>query len=108
MESIVLLIFFVIFINPGFSLAKSACSELQPVCSSRNSLFRIESLESSDTVLRIGPDLLLANRSSVDDKMEVSISLSSGDTVTGKAIPSSHEGELVLIRADLPQGHYLS
>lgn len=87
------------------SLAAPACDAPEPVCSARESVFAISSdFDPYASAVRIGPDLLVTNRHSVADGEEVEIALPGGGKVPGRVAPSAWPGDLVLLRADLPDG----
>lgn len=58
--------------------------------------------------MRIGPDLLVATRHGVADERDVKVHGADGAPVPGTVIPTSFSGDLVLIRAVLPDGPVLA
>ncbi len=94
----------IFYLSPNLSHARSNCDAPQLVCGARGSLFKISSFMPSATAVRIGPDLMVANRLSVADESQVKITLDGGKTITGTVIPTSYDDDLILIRAALQEG----
>ena len=84
--------------------ARSLCNAPDPVCASQNIVYRISSFDPAASAVRIKKDLLVSNRHVVADNKLVKILLTSGEAISGEVIPSSYEGDLVLIRANLGNG----
>ncbi len=83
--------------------ARSACLAPQSVCDTRDVVFQIKSFDPYGSAVRIGENLLVTNRHVVADEKSVTIFTSDGE-VTGDVVPSAFQGDLVLIRAKLPDG----
>ena len=78
-----------------------------PVCDARGAVFGISAFDPIGSAVRIGPDLLVTNRHIVADKTEVEIILADGKRVKGEVEPTSFRGDLILVRAKLPDGPVL-
>lgn len=71
-------------------------------------MFRVSSdFDPQASAVRIAPDRLVTNRHGVADETGVEIALPGGGTVAGEVIPTAFEGDLVLLRAELPEGPVL-
>lgn len=93
----------------GPSVAQDRCKAPEPVCAARASVYAISSaFDPYASAVRIAPDLLVTNRHAVADETQVSVALSGGEKITGDVVPTSYEGDLILIRAKLPDGPALS
>lgn len=79
----------------------------EPVCAARASVFGISAFDPVGSAVRIGPDLLVTNRHIVADKSEVEIILPDGKRVKGRVEPAAFRGDLILVRAELPDGPVL-
>ena len=84
--------------------AQDACKAPEPVCAARAAVFGISAFDPVGSAVRIGPDLLVTNRHIVADETKVQIRLASGEKIDGEVIPSSFKGDLILVRAKLPDG----
>ncbi len=88
--------------------APDPCTAPAPVCAARASVFAVSSgFDPYASAVRIGPDLLVTNRHGVADDSTVTIVLANGERVAGAVVPTAYKGDLVLIRADLPEGPVL-
>jgi len=67
-------------------------------------VFGIAGFDPVGSAVRIGPDLLVTNRHIVADEKTVEIRLEGGKKIEGTVVPTSFPGDLVLVRADLPEG----
>lgn len=84
--------------------AQGSCNAPEPACAARDAVFRVSAFDPYGSAVRIGPDLLVTNRHIVADESTVEIALPGGETLQGEAVPSAYEGDLILVRADLPEG----
>ena len=73
----------------------------------RDAVFQIKAFDPFGSAVRIGPDLLVSSRHVVADETRITITLADGKTVVGDAVPTSYDGDLILIRAKLPDGPVL-
>ena len=88
--------------------AQNVCKAPKPVCAAKTSVFAMASaFDPYSSAVRIGPGLLISNRHAVADETRVRITLADGKQVIGDVVPSSYEADLVLIRAELPEGPVL-
>lgn len=78
-----------------------------PVCDARDAVFGISAFDPIGSAVRIGPDLLVTNRHIVADRDEVDIILADGERVKGQVEPTSFRGDLIFVRATLPDGPLL-
>ncbi|MEO0620371.1 MAG: trypsin-like peptidase domain-containing protein [Pseudomonadota bacterium] len=97
------------FAPSSVALARAACLAPQPVCDVRAQVFRISSFDPFSSAVRIGPDLLVTSRHAVADETTVKVFVSAADgaepkVVTGLVVPTTFAGDLVLVRATLPDG----
>jgi len=83
------------------------CDAPDAVCAARDAVFGISAFDPVGSAVRIGSDLLVTNRHIVADKTKVEIILPDGKRVMGEVIPSSFLGDLIMVRAKLPEGHAL-
>ncbi|MDA7946848.1 MAG: serine protease [Hyphomicrobiaceae bacterium] len=84
--------------------AAESCKAPLPVCDARAAVFGVSSFDPVGSAVRIGPGLLVTNRHIVADKTEVEIILPDGTRIQGKVEPTSFLGDLILVRAELPDG----
>ncbi len=70
----------------------------------RASVFRVSAFDPHGSAVRIGPDLLVTNRHVVADETKATVHLPDGTSLSGSVVPTSFEGDLVLIEARLPDG----
>lgn len=89
------------------AFAQNACDAPQPVCDARGAVFGISAFDPVGSAVRIGPDLLVTNRHIVADEKQVQVTAPGGQKVVGEVVPTSFLGDLVLVRADLPDGPVL-
>ena len=87
--------------------AQGACKAPEPVCAARGAVFGISAFDPVASAVRIGPDLLVTNRHVVADRTKVRILLPGGGKRDGEVIPASFPGDLILVRAKLPDGPVL-
>ncbi len=87
--------------------ALAPCEAPQPVCDARSTVFGISAFDPVGSAVRIAPDLLVTNRHIVADQDKVDILLPDGSKVQGEVIPTSFLGDLVMVRAKLPDGSAL-
>ncbi|MEM8743983.1 MAG: serine protease [Pseudomonadota bacterium] len=90
--------------GPFPASAQDVCKAPEPVCDARAAVFGISAFDPIGSAVRIGPDLLVTNRHIVADKTDVEIILPDGKRVQGKVEPSTYRGDLILVRAELPEG----
>ena len=83
------------------------CDAPKPVCAARGAVFQISAFDPFGSAVRIGPGLLVTNRHVIADETEAKIHLKTGATVKGEVVPTTFGGDLVLIRAKLPDGPQL-
>lgn len=89
--------------------AEDKCAAPQPVCAVRSAVFGISSaFDPYGSAVRIGADLLVTNRHAVVDETSVKVILPDGSKLPGSVVPTSFEADLILIRADLPEGPVLT
>jgi len=89
----------------GAGHAQPACDAPEPVCDARSGVFAISSaFDPYASAVRIGPDLLVTNRHSVADETSVEVVLPDGGKVQGAVVPTAWPGDLVMLRATLPDG----
>ena len=93
------------FASPG--VARAPCEAPQPVCAARGAVFAISGFDPQASAVRIAADLLVTNRHTVADLLKVTIHLPGGGTREGLVLPSSFAGDLILVRAKLPDGPVL-
>ena len=84
--------------------ARAQCNAPKPVCDARGAVFGISAFDPVGSAVRIAPDLLVTNRHIVADQSRAQIILPDGGKVEGEVIPASFPGDLVLVRAKLPDG----
>lgn len=84
--------------------AQAACDAPGPVCEARGAVFGISAFDPVGSAVRIGPGLLVTNRHIVADKTDVEIRLPGGGKADGTVVPTVFKGDLVLVRAELPDG----
>jgi tetratricopeptide (TPR) repeat protein len=77
------------------------------VCGARGAVFGISAFDPVGSAVRIAPDLLVTNRHIVADQTRAELTLPDGSKVEGEVVPTSFLGDLVLIRAKLPEGPVL-
>lgn len=70
-------------------------------------MFGLAAFDPVGSAVRIGPDLLVTNRHIVADKTTVEISLNGDKKIEGAVVPTSFPGDLILVRAELPDGPVL-
>jgi len=87
--------------------AREACQAPQPVCAARGAVFAISAFDPVGSAVRIAPGLLVTNRHIVADRLKVQIQLPDGSKRDGEVIPTSFLGDLILVRAKLPDGPVL-
>ena len=87
--------------------ARPACDAPKPVCDARDAVFGISAFDPVGSAVRIAPELLVTNRHIVADQTEVEVFLPDGGKIKGEVIPASFPGDLVLVRAKLPDGPVL-
>lgn len=80
--------------------ADDRCAQPEPVCAARDAVFVISSFDPFASAVRIGPDRLVANRHSVADAKTVRLTGKDGGTVEARVVPTSYEGDLVLLDAE--------
>lgn len=102
-----ILVFFAVA-QPAWAQSATDCQAPEPVCATRASIFSIGAFDPSGSAVRIGPDLLVTNRHVVADETKVEIRLPGGETVAGEVLPTSYGGDLVLVKAPLPEGPALT
>lgn len=88
--------------------AAEDCTAPAPVCAARTAVFQIGAFDPFGSAVRIAPDMLVSNRHVVADETTVKITLADGSTIDGQAIPTTFAGDLILIRAALPDGPVLT
>jgi len=88
--------------------AAEDCSAPDPVCAAQAAVFQIGAFDPFGSAVRIAPDMLVSNRHVVADETTVKITLANGSTIDGEAIPTTFAGDLILIRAALPEGPFLA
>jgi len=84
--------------------AQDICKAPVPVCDARAAVFGISAFDPVGSAVRIGPDLLVTNRHIVADETKVQVRLPNGEKAEGSVVPSSFKGDLILVRAKLPEG----
>jgi hypothetical protein len=87
--------------------AQAQCKAPGPVCEARNAVFGIAAFDPVGSAVRIAPDVLVTNRHIVADQTKVEIILPDGSKVEGEVVPTSFPGDLVQVRAKLPEGPVL-
>lgn len=88
--------------------AEPECGAPDPVCAARAGVFAISSaFDPYASAVRIGPDTLVTNRHSVADEKKVELVLPGGGKVEGAVVPTAWPGDLVMLRAKLPDGPVL-
>ncbi|MGI9407428.1 MAG: trypsin-like peptidase domain-containing protein [Hyphomicrobiaceae bacterium] len=99
-----ILLLFLVAVSTGRpAIARAPCTAEQAICNARASVFRIKSFDPYGSAVRIGPDLLVTNRHVVAGEKTAKVFTETG-VVDGAVLPTSFNGDLVLIRAALPQG----
>lgn len=88
----------------GAALAQGNCPYPPAVCAARASVFAIASYDPMASAVRIGERLLVTNRHAVADETAVTVTRADGSEVKGTVVPSSYEGDLILVEADLGDG----
>ncbi len=88
--------------------AAEDCKAPDPVCAARTAVFQIGAFDPFGSAVRIAPDMLVSNRHVVADESTVKITLPDGSKIDGQAVPTIFAGDLILIRAPLPEGPFLS
>lgn len=91
----------------GDAGAAPSCKAPEPVCAARASVFRISSFDPHGSAVRIGADVLVTNRHVVADETKVKVHLHDGASIDGAVVPTSFAGDLVLVKAKLPDGPVL-
>jgi len=84
--------------------ARAKCDAPEAVCDARDTVFGISAFDPVGSAVRIAPDMLVTNRHIVADQTSVKVILPDGGKVEGEVIPSSFLGDIVLVRAKLPEG----
>jgi tetratricopeptide (TPR) repeat protein len=84
--------------------ARAPCNAPEPVCGARSAVFGISAFDPIGSAVRIAPDLLVTNRHIVADQTKAEIILPDGSKVEGEVVPTSFLGDLVMVRAKLPEG----
>ncbi|MGE0612064.1 MAG: trypsin-like peptidase domain-containing protein [Hyphomicrobiales bacterium] len=84
--------------------AQDGCAAPAPVCAARGGVFSIGAYAPYGSAVRIGPDLLVTNRHVVADEKTVELTLPDGTAIPGEVLPTSYGGDLVLVKAALPEG----
>lgn len=87
--------------------ARAPCDAPKPVCDARGAVFGISAFDPVGSAVRIAPGLLVTNRHIVADQTRAKVILPDGTKVEGEVIPASFPGDLVLVRAKLPEGPVL-
>ena len=89
--------------GPGAG-AQEACPAPAPVCAARAAVFAVEGLDNGSAV-RLGPQRLVTSRHLVAELEEIRLHLPDGRRVAAEVIPSSYEGDVLLLQAaGLPPG----
>ncbi len=84
--------------------AQEACPAPAPVCAARAAVFAVEGLDNGSAV-RLGPQRLVTSRHLVAELEEIRLHLPDGRRVAAEVIPSSYEGDVLLLQAaGLPPG----
>lgn len=83
--------------------ARGACLAPQAVCDTRDTVFQIKSFDPYGSAVRIADDMLVTNRHIVADEKTVVVFTDEGQ-VTGTVVPTSFRGDLVMVKAPLPDG----
>ncbi len=90
------------------AVAQEDCPAPAPVCAARAAVFAVEGLDNGSAV-RLGPQRLVTSRHIVAELEEIWLHLPDGQRVTAAVIPSSYEGDVLLLRvAELPPGPSLA
>ncbi len=84
--------------------AADACKAPAPVCAVRASVFRVSAFDPHGSAVRIGPGVLVTNRHVVADETKATVHLPDGTRLSGNVVPTSFEGDLVLVEVELPEG----
>ncbi len=84
--------------------ALAPCDAPQPVCEARNAVFGISAFDPVGSAVRIAPGMLVTNRHIVADQTKVEIVLPDKSKIEGEVVPTSFLGDLVMVRAKLPDG----
>ena len=85
--------------------AKEVCKAPEAVCEVRQSVFQIStSFVPYGSAVRIATDLLVTNRHLVADAATAKVHLPGGEVIEGSVVPTSYRGDLILVRAPLPDG----
>lgn len=84
--------------------AREDCAAPAPVCAARDAVFGISAFDPVGSAVRIGPNLLVTNRHVVADEMKVEVWLEPGRKIEGEVVPTSFKGDMILVRAPLPDG----
>lgn len=91
----------------GSAAAQEDCTAPEPVCAARAAVFGISAFDPVGSAVRIGPDLLVTNRHVVADEKTVEVWLEPGRKIEGEVVPSAFKGDMILVRAQLPEGPVL-
>ena len=93
---------------PSGAEAQGACSAPEPVCAARATVFAVEGVDNGSAV-RIGRERLVTSRHLVAEREAVELHLADGRRLVAAVIPSSYEGDLLLLQAAaLPPGPSLA
>lgn len=96
------LIVVVLLLSPIRALHGQAADCIQParVCAVRAQVYMISAFDPFASAVRIAPDLLVTNRHVIADVRIARITRKDGRVIEGRVVPTSFEGDLVLIRAN--------
>lgn len=84
--------------------ALASCDAPEPVCAARAAVFAISAFDPVGSAVRIAPGMLVTNRHIVADQTKVEIYLADKTKLIGEVVPASFPGDLILVRAKLPDG----
>lgn len=88
--------------------ASPECRAPEPVCNARDGVFAVSSaFDPYSSAVRIGADLLVTNRHVVADEARLRIRLKDGREIEGEVVPNSRGWDLILVKAELPDGPIL-
>ena len=98
----------VLAVLPPRGAAPADCPAPAPVCAARAAVFAVEGV-SNGSAVRIGPRRLVTSRHIIAELEEVGLHLPDGRRLAAAVVPSSYQGDLLLLRVPaLPPGPSLA
>jgi len=99
MNQFVPLFIILVWIAAAPAVGQTACTAPDAVCAARTGVFRISAFDPEASAVLIEPGLLVTNRHAIANAGQARIIRPDGSHLTADVVPTSYDGDLVLLRA---------